>query len=497
MEKAVIYARFSSDKQTEASIAAQERACREYAAAHDLSIIKVYADEAISGKGVKTMRRHQYQQMLRDAQRRAFDVILIHQYDRIARSLGEHVNLEIKLQGWGVRLVAVAQDFGSGKEAKIMRALMWSMSEYYIDNLAEESRKGLKETALKGLHTGGYAPFGYDVVDQRYVVNALEAGYVRRIFDAAQAGDGYQELIAEMERCGITGKRGKPIRYPQIYEILRNRKYTGEYRYSPVEEKSRDDRREKPNAIKIENALPQIVSKAQFEEVQKIMKVRKHTGKRADYMCSGMVYCGCGAKMHGITTHKKGHEYRYYTCSAKCGIGAVRMDDVDAAAVAYLQELLSEDNQEKIAAALRRYQAGEGGRMEEFRAALDKRIQEKRAQYDALMKNLSSAALPPDILADIGKQMQSIKSEIAALEATEPPQDFTTEQVRAWLESIKAAPDAKAVKLLVDRIDVKTKTEFNITSTLNSVLSETGCGGAQHILPTILFRFSFRPTRQG
>lgn len=181
--------------------------------------------------------------------------------------------------------------------------------------------------------------------------------------------------------------------------------------------------------------------------------------------------------MHGITTHKKGHEYRYYTCSAKCGIGAVRMDDVDAAAVAYLQELLSEDNQSKIAAALRRYQAGEGGRMEEFRAALNKRIQEKRAQYDALMKNLSSAALPPDILADIGKQMQGIKSEIAALEATEPPQDFTADQVRAWLESIKAAPDAKAIKLLVDRIDVKTKTEFNITSTLNSVLSETGCGG--------------------
>lgn len=497
MEKAVIYARFSSDKQTEASIAAQERACREYAAAHDLAVAKVYADEAISGKSAKTMRRHQYQQMLRDAQRRAFDVILIHQYDRIARSLGEHVNLEIKLQGWGIRLVAVAQDFGSGKEAKIMRALMWSMSEYYIDNLAEESRKGLKETALKGLHTGGYAPFGYDVVDQQYVVNALEAGYVRRIFDAAQAGDGYQELIAEMERCGITGKRGKPIRYPQIYEILRNRKYTGEYRYSPVEEKDRDDRREKPNAIKIENALPQIISKAQFEEVQNIMKVRKHTGKRADYMCSGMVYCGCGAKMHGITTHKKGHEYRYYTCSAKCGIGAVRMDDVDTAAVAYLRELLSEGNQGKIAAALRRYQAGEGGRMEEFRAALDKRIREKQAQYNALMQNLSSAALPPDILADIGKQMQSIKTEIAALEATEPPQDFTTEQVRAWLESIKAAPDAKAVKLLVDRIDVKTKTEFNITSTLNSVLGETGCGGAQHILPTILFRFSFRPTCQG
>lgn len=65
------------------------------------AVAKVYADEAISGKSAKTMHRHQYQQMLRDAQRRAFDVILIHQYDRIARSLGEHVNLEIKLPGVG------------------------------------------------------------------------------------------------------------------------------------------------------------------------------------------------------------------------------------------------------------------------------------------------------------------------------------------------------------------------------------------------------------
>ena len=489
--RAVIYARFSSDKQTEASIAAQERACRDYAAIHGLCVKAVYADEAISGKGSKTQLRQQYQKMLRDAQRGDFDVILIHQYDRIARSLGEHVNLEIKLNSWGIRLIAAAQDFGTGKEAKIMRALMWSMSEYYIDNLAEESRKGLKETALKGLHTGGCAPFGYDVVNQQYVVNELEAGYVRRIFDAAQNCIGFRELIEEMARCGITGKRGKPIRYPQIYEMLRNRKYTGEYRYSPVEEKDRDARRDKPNAIKIENALPVIIDKAQFEEVQKIMAARKQTGRSADYMCSGLVYCKCGAKMHGITSHRKGHEYRYYTCSKKCGIGTVSMEQIDRAALDYLHTLLSPDNQQRIAVAMRIYQAGEGSRMEEFKAALANRIRQKQAQYNALMKNLSSAVLPPEVLSDIGKQMQELKAEITALEATEPPKDFTTNQVYAWLESLRAAPDEKAVRLLVERIDINTKTEFSISSTLNTVLGETDCGGAQHILPSILFNFFF------
>lgn len=58
--RAVIYARFSSDKQTDASIAAQERACRDYAATHGLTVLRVYADEAISGKGSKTLLRQQY-----------------------------------------------------------------------------------------------------------------------------------------------------------------------------------------------------------------------------------------------------------------------------------------------------------------------------------------------------------------------------------------------------------------------------------------------------
>lgn len=144
---AVIYARFSSDKQTEDSIEAQVRACREYAAAHGMNVADIYADEAISGKGSKTAQRRQYQRLLRDCGKGLFSVILIHKYDRIARNLGEHVNLEARLKEKGVQLIATSQDFGSTNEAKIMRALMWSLSEYYIDNLAQETKKGLRESA--------------------------------------------------------------------------------------------------------------------------------------------------------------------------------------------------------------------------------------------------------------------------------------------------------------------------------------------------------------
>lgn len=480
MRNAVIYARYSSDKQDEASIAAQVRSCREYAAAKGYTVLEVYADEAVSGKGSKTASRKAYQRMLRDVDRGTFDTILIHKYDRVARNLGEHVNLEKRLKDKRVELIAVAQDFGSSNEAKIMRTLMWSLSEYYLDNLSSEVRKGQRETALKGLHNGGYAPFGYDVADQQYVVNELEAGYVRKIFNAAANREGFTAIIQELAGAGITGKRGKPIKYTQIYEMLRNEKYTGTYTFTPKEEERREDRRSKPNAIRIENALPQIISRAQFMEVQRIMTERKQTGKKAGYLCSGLVYCQCGAKMHGVRTTRKGHEYFRYYCPKKCGVHVVHMDEVDNAAVEYLHKLLSPENQDKIATALRKYQAGEQNRVEDFNRALQRRIREKQGEYDALMKNLSTGVLPADVVADIGEQMQTIKAEIAQLQQTTPPTDFTVEQIKAWLEVLKASADEKAVHLLIERIDVvqgETKTDFNMQSTLKSVLGEIGCGG--------------------
>lgn len=95
------------------------------------------------------------------------------------------------------------------------------------------------------------------------------------------------------------------------------------------------------------------------------------------------------------------------------------------------------------------------------------------------MKNLSTGALPAEVVADIGTQMQTIKEEIVRLQETTPPADFTVEQIKAWLEVLKVSADEKAVHLLIDRIDViqkETKTDFNMTSTLKSVLGEIGCG---------------------
>lgn len=270
MEYAYIYARFSSENQSELSIEAQVRACREYAERHGMTVLDVYADEAISGRGISTSKRRQYQRLLVDIQRGMATVILCHQYDRLARDLREQVNLNAAMKEIGVRIIAVAQDLGESKESRLLlRPLIWSLSEYYSENLAFETRKGLKETALKALHTGGVPPFGYDIVGQRYVINELEAHYVRRIFDEALNGGSFSGLLAEMKAAGIRGKRGAEIRYTQIYEMLHNEKYTGTYVYSPEQESNRAARRSKPHAIRIEDAIPAIISREDFEAVKK------------------------------------------------------------------------------------------------------------------------------------------------------------------------------------------------------------------------------------
>ena len=472
--RAVIYARFSSDNQNEESIHAQIRACNEYAQQHGITVVGTYADEAISGRESKTELRREYQRMLRDTKKHIFDTILIHKYDRVARSLAEHVTLETRLKKEGIDLIAVGQNFGSSNEAKIMKALMWSLSEYYSDNLATETKKGLRETALKGLHNGGYAPFGYDVINRKYVINELEAAYVRKMFDCALNRKGFTDLIAEMKASGITGKRGKEIKYTQIYEILRNEKYCGVYVYSPDEEADRMDRRTKPNAIRLENGCPAIVDKTTFQEVQKIMKSREQAGRRADYLCSGIVYCAnCGAKMHVHKSERKGHTYFYYSCSNKCGVGTVRLEDVDDAAKAYIRELLSEDTRAKVAQVLKTYKGHEQDRIEGFKAAIKKKVAEKETAYNNLLTNMSSTVLPPEVVSDLSEKLAQLKREIAELQEAEPPVDYTVDAIQEWLQSIRTAPDEKAVHLLIERIEVKkaeNKTDFNIISTLKPVL---------------------------
>lgn len=474
---AVIYARFSSDRQTEASIDAQVRACTEYADRHNMLVTKIYKDEAVSGT---TANRAAYQEMLSDAFGGGFDVILIHKYDRVARSLTEQVNLSNKLKSLNIKLIAVAQDYGEGKDANLTKGIQWVLGEYYSANLSEETKKGHKETALKGLHNGGLPPFGYDVVDQKYVINEREAYYVRKMFDACITKTTYKDIIEELDAAGIRGKRGRKIEYPQVYEILKNEKYTGTYLYTLNEEENRNTRRLKPNAIRIENAFPAIIDKKTFEEARNIMLSRKRAG-HPKHRCSGLVYCSCGSRMHYVwSTNKKG-SYAYFRCPKKCGEAGVRVDKLDAMVDEYLNLIFSEKNIEDVERAVLSLSKYNKERHREF----DKKKKEDIAKRKAELEEIVNALMSGKFKGNYEYCDELLTEKRKALEEAENRKldDISESKIRTWLDSIVKSDYSP--KAFIDRIEIK-GTEVKIISTFTSVAGINGCGGTVNIIPRIL-----------
>ena len=93
---------------------------------------------------------------------------------------------------------------------------------------------------------------------------------------------------------------------------------------------------------------------------------------------------------------------------------------------------------------------------------------------------MSSAVLSPEVVADLSERMTQLKREISELQNAEPPADYSVDTIQEWLQSIRTAPDEKAIHLLIARIEAKhteNKTDFNIISTLKPVLENLVAGG--------------------
>jgi site-specific DNA recombinase len=303
--KGVGYYRFSSDMQREESIEAQQRACREWAARHQIEIVGEYIDRA---KSATSDQRPEFQRMIRDAANGTFSTVIVHKLDRFSRNRYDSAHYKHQLKRYGVTLRSVIENIDGSPESVIMESVLEGMAEYYSLNLAREVEKGKRENALKGKHVGGKPPLGYDVdrATMMLVVNAEEAQAVQTIFKMYLDGATYSEIISALNNRGATTKWGGQFGNNSLHSILRNPKYTGVYTYSRSASKDVDGKRnghaykEDTEIIRVEGALPVLVSQEDFDRVQEQMtyrqrKAAKHHAKRT-YLLSGKVYCGeCGA----------------------------------------------------------------------------------------------------------------------------------------------------------------------------------------------------------
>ena len=315
--RAVIYARFSSDNQREESIDAQVRAIKEYAEHNNMVIVSEYIDRA---KSATTDNRPQFLQMIKDASENLFDVIIVHKLDRFARNRYDSAYYRHQLKRFGVSIRSVIEHLDDSPESVIMESVLEGMAEYYSKNLAREVQKGLKENALKCKHTGGIPPLGFDVdrSTKTLVVNEQEAEIIRLIFSRVIEGNGYGDIIEELNSLGLKSKTGSFFTKNSLFSILKNEKYIGRYIYNRSSSKDIDGKRnghkDKPRDewIIVEDAIPAIVSKDDFEIVRRKMETRmqtrEHSHAKENYLLTGKMICGVCDGAYVGTRRRRGND---------------------------------------------------------------------------------------------------------------------------------------------------------------------------------------------
>ena len=212
MIRAALYARYSSDLQSAASIDDQFRVCREHVERSGWTIAGGYRDAAASGASM--ILRPGIQTLLEDARRGAFDVVVAEALDRVSRDQADVAALFKHLQFAGVMIVTLAE----GEISELHVGLKGTMNALFLKDLAAKTHRGLRGRVEQGRSGGGLC-YGYDVVKAtndagepirgERTINEQEASVVRRVFRDFAAGVSPRAIAQRLNNEGIPGPSGR------------------------------------------------------------------------------------------------------------------------------------------------------------------------------------------------------------------------------------------------------------------------------------------------
>lgn len=344
MKTAVIYARYSSDSQSEQSIEGQLRVCKDYAQKNDIVIIDTYIDRAMSGTNDN---RIAFQKMIKDSSNHQFSIVLVYKLDRFSRNKYESVIHKKTLKDNGVKIVSCMENIPDTPEGTLMEALLEGFNQYFSEELTQKVNRGLRESWLKGNATGGQHVFGYDIVNKKYVVNKYEKEIVFKAFDMYSNGYRARVIAENLNELGYHRIDSKSFDEKYVLYILHNSRYTGIVEH---------------HGVKYDKIFPKIIDDVLWKKVNSINEENKLAPSRKkeiyDYILSGKLICGvCNHRMFGEsgTSHTKEIHY-YYSCASKrkkrceCNKKSIQKQYLEDIVINAISKLLgSEQNIEYLA----------------------------------------------------------------------------------------------------------------------------------------------------
>lgn len=329
MNRAAIYARFSTELQNERSTEDQINLCRAYAQREGLEVVGVYEDKAKSGASV--LGRDGLQDMLADAQQKKFDVIVVESLDRLSRDMEDLAGMYKRLSFLGIEIRAVHE----GKASTILVGLRGIVAQLYREDNVHKVRRGMSGLIHQGLSAGGRA-YGYrpDPSNRgKLIIVEEEAKIIRRIFEAYVSGKSPRQIAHDLNKEGVPPPRGTKWNASTIngnatrgHGILLNSIYAGKLVWNRVHMLKDPDtgkRISRPNPpekwqtrdVPELQIIPTELWEAAQAQKQERTRVPASLQQRPKRLLSGLLRCGsCGSGMTTMGTDKSGR-YRI-VCSA-------------------------------------------------------------------------------------------------------------------------------------------------------------------------------------
>lgn len=340
--KVYTYKRVSTTMQIDGySLDAQRARMKAYADFNDYEIVGEYEDAGKSGKSIEG--RLQFNQMMEDVKAGKDNVsyVLVFKLSRFGRNAADVLSTLQIMQDFGVNLICVEDGIDSSKDAgKLMISVLSAVAEIERENIRIQTMEGRIQKAREGKWNGGFAPYGYKLVDGKLEVNEEEAVAIRTIYDQYVNTDiGSNGISKYLENHGISKIQRQNGKNPLfdahlVRLILKNPVYCGKIAYGRRKTEKVHGTRNEYRLVEQDDFLlvdglheaiiPEEVWNAAQAKLIAQAKKYEHVNKGKDertHLLSGIVRCPvCGAGMYGnksIKYKKDGTKYKdffYYGC---------------------------------------------------------------------------------------------------------------------------------------------------------------------------------------